>query len=151
MSKRQFVLWSASAVLLFNVMIPQVLAQYASPPDAYSVTQVNSMFGPDIHMQVYRDGSKALIETSHAALPGGKPEHLRTLYDLQAHRSYTWDLLNTGVPCGGSNFSGDWGDPFAMSAEMNADLAKQQVKQTGTATLRSSPRKCRRRFCRWRS
>ena len=79
MSQRQFVLYFASMIVLASFMAPEVRAQYAPPPNAYSVTEVNSMFGPAVHMQVYRDGSKALIELSHEALPGGKPSHLRTL------------------------------------------------------------------------
>jgi hypothetical protein len=140
MSKRQFVLLFA-VVSVLGFTAPEVRAQYAPTPDAYSVTEVNSMFGPAVHMQVYRDGSKAVIELSHDALPGGKPEHLRTLYDLQSHRNFTWDLLNKDVPCGGGTFSGDWGDPFAMSAEMNADLAKQHANPVGGATLNGIPTK----------
>ncbi len=141
MSKRQFVMWFVSAVLLAGVMTPRVHAQYAPAPDAYSVVEVNSMFGPTVDMRIYRDGSKVLIDQSHAALPGGQPSHLRTLYDLETHRSFTWDLLNINVPCGGSTFSGDWGDPFAMSAEMTADLAKQHATPVGSATLNGIPTK----------
>ncbi len=141
MSKRQFVLWFASAVLLVNVMTPQGRAQYAPPPQTYSVTEVNSMFGPAVNMQIYRDGSKVLVDQSHAALPGGQPAHLRTLYDLETHRNFTWDLIHSNVPCGGGTFSGDWGDPFAMSAEMTADLAKQHATPIGSATLNGIPTK----------
>jgi hypothetical protein len=140
MSQRQFVPLFA-IVLLAGFVAPEVRAQYAPPPNAYSVTEVNSMFGPEVHMQVYRDGLKVLLDQSYAAQPGGKPGHTRTLYDLQSHRNFTWDLLNKDVPCGGGTFSGDWGDPFAMSAEMNADLAKQHLNPVGGATLNGIPTK----------
>jgi hypothetical protein len=105
------------------------------------VTEINAMFGPAVTMQVYRDGSKALVDSSHEALPGGQASHLRTLYDLATHRNFTWDLLNSNVPCGGGTFQGDWGDPFALAAEMNADLAKQHAAAVGAATLNGIPTK----------
>jgi hypothetical protein len=137
MSKRQFVLWCGLLIVLVfaSFMSLEVHAQFAPPPDSYSVTETNAMFGPAVTMEIFRDGSKALVDQSHAALPGGQPSHLRTLYDLAAHRSFTWDLLNSAVPCGASSFSGDWGDPFAMSAELNADMSKQQARPAGAATV----------------
>lgn len=134
MPKRSFVPWIA-AIIVTTFFAPQLRAQYAPPPDAYTVTEVNAMFGPAVTMQVYRDGSKALVDSSHEALPGGQASHLRTLYDLATHRNFTWDLLNSSVPCGGGTFQGDWGDPFALSAEMNADLAKQHAAPVGGASL----------------
>jgi hypothetical protein len=138
MSQRQFVLWCGLLIVLVfaSLMSPEVHAQFAPPPDAYSVTETNAMFGPAATMEILRDGSKVLVDyQSHAAtLPSGH-SHLRTLYDLDAHRSFTWDLLNSAVPCGASSFSGDWGDPFAMSAALNADMSKQQAKPAGAATL----------------
>ncbi len=103
--------------------------QPASTPTAYTVTQVNSMFGPTVTMTVYRNGSKALIENSqepNAANPKGS--RTRSLYDLQAHTNFTWSLPETEGGCGTGSFSGDWGDPFASAA----DLANQGAKQTGT-------------------
>ena len=137
MSKRQFVLWCGLLIVLVfaSFISTEVHAQFAPPPDSYSVTETNAMFGPAVTMEIFRDGSKAMVDQSHAALPGGQPSHLRTLYDLEAHRSFTWDLLNSAVPCGASSFSGDWGDPFAMSAELNADMSKQQAKPAGGATV----------------
>jgi hypothetical protein len=140
MSLRQFVLWFATVVFV-GLIAPEVRAQYAAPPDAYSVTETNALFGPTVNMQIYRDGSKVLVDSSHPALAGGQPSHIRTLYDLQTHRDFTWDLLNTAVPCGNGTFSGDWGDPFAMSAEMNADLSKQHLTPVGAATLNGIPTK----------
>lgn len=141
MSKRSFAVWCANAALLAALTGTRALAQYAPPPDAYSIVEVNSMFGPTVTMQIYRDGSKVLVDQSHEALQGGQASHLRTLYDLDTHRNFTWDLLNRNVPCGGGTFSGDWGDPFAFSAEMNADLAKQKATPAGGAMLNGIPTK----------
>src|SRR5579864_1207380 len=135
MCKRESGFGFLSVIAIGLFVSPTIHAQYAPPPQAYTVVETNSMFGPAVTMQIYRDGSRALVDTSHAAQPGGQPSHLRTLYDLGTHQNYTWDLLNSDVPCGAGTFSGDWGDPFAMSSEMNGDLAKQQGKPAGTATL----------------
>jgi hypothetical protein len=110
-------------------------AQYATPPDVYSITQTNSMFVKNERIQVWRDGSKAVIElTVPAGVGVPKATHVRTLYDLQAHVEFDWDAVDSSVPCIRGTFSGDWGDPFAQSAEMTADLLKQATK-VGTETV----------------
>jgi hypothetical protein len=53
------------------------------------VTQINGMFGAPVTMQIYRDGSKAVID--HIQQNG---THTRSLYDLQAHTNYSWDMAN---------------------------------------------------------
>ena len=135
MSRRSFALWCASGALLAIVVGQRVQAQYAPPPDTYSVTQINSMFGAPITVEVHRDGSKALVDSSHGAVPGTKAAHLRTLYFLDTHENITWDLLDSSVPCGKGTWEGDWGDPFALSAEMNGDLSKQHPAPAGEETL----------------
>jgi hypothetical protein len=141
MAKRRFVWCSAGFVLLLSVACPEVRAQYAAPPNAYSVTQINAMMGTPVSMQVYRDGTKALVDQSISGQGTTKGSHTRTLYDLRAKTSLTWDLNNASMPCGVATFSGDWGDPFAASAELNADVAKQHPAQVGSATLNGVPTK----------
>jgi len=94
------------------------------------------MIIPGLTMKIYRDGSQALMDQSYPPRPNNpKGFHTRTLFDLQAQKSYTWDLIDTSIPCGPSTFSGDWGDPFQASAEMTADLAKQNPKVLGKETV----------------
>src|ERR1019366_6339154 len=64
-----------------------------------------------------------------------KGYHTRTFYDIPAGQSYTQDLLQPGGPCSGANFSGDWGDPFAMTAQINKDAAKRPPKDLGPGTV----------------
>lgn len=136
MSKGRFLPLCVFAMLLTGFAVLEVEAQAAKAPDAYSVTEVVSLFGPAVNMQVYRDGSHALVDQSYPAeQAGGKPRHTRTLYDLQAHTGVSWNPEDNSVPCGKSTFSGDWGDPFAMSAEISADLAKQHPAEAGTETV----------------
>jgi hypothetical protein len=133
---RRFAVLQVARVALLTVYsaIP-LQAQYAKPPETYSVTEVNSMLGVSVTMQVYRDGPKALVDQSYSGQGRGEAGHTRTLYDFESGKSYTWDLVNTSVPCGASTFSGDWGDPFAMSAEINADLAAKRPIALGTDTI----------------
>jgi hypothetical protein len=94
------------------------------------------------NMQISRDGSKVVVELSYLSQqPGGKAFHVRTFRDLQSHQQYDWNMLDASAPCGASTFSGDWGDPFAMSAETTADLAKQNAKPLGSATINGIPTK----------
>jgi hypothetical protein len=108
--------------------------QAQTAPTAYIITQVNSMMGLPVTMKIYRDGSKALIESSHAS-DGGKVAHTRTFYDLAAGTTVSWDADNAVSGCGNGKFRGSWGDPFEDSASMNADFAKDGAKETGSETL----------------
>lgn len=123
--------WAAGIVIAAAVIAgPQLLAQYAKAPDAYAVTQVNAMSGPGTTSTIYRDGSKVVIELTNA-----QGQHTRTLYDLQAHTNFGWSVENPSAGCSNGTFSGDWGDPFASSADMASELAKPGVKQMGTETV----------------
>lgn len=107
MSKNDGALSVAGIVFLGMAAATGLLAQYAAAPASYSATVVNGMLGGPIAMQIYRDGSKAVID--HPA------QHSRSLYDLQAHTNYSWDLQHPENGCSAGNFSGDWGDPFDTS------------------------------------
>jgi hypothetical protein len=132
MTKRQFPISFGSIALL---LASSGAAHAQTAPTTYILTQVNSMMGPAVTMKVYRDGSKALMENSHPADGGGKIMRTRTLYDIQAGTSISWDADNLSNGCGTGTFRGDWGDPFQGSASMNADLAKEGAKETGSETL----------------
>lgn len=104
-------------------------AQYAPPPLSYTLVQQNSLFGPATTMSVYRDGSKAAIDLVQ---PG---THVRTVYDLQAHASISWDASQTAGECGHGTFTGDWGDPFAGAAGIMDEVNKQHPIPAGTETV----------------
>jgi hypothetical protein len=135
LKKRRLV--SALAVFAIGgVGTPYLAAQYAPAPETYSVTQLNSMMGPTIIQRIWRDGSKAVIDLSTpSAQPGGKASHVRTVYDLAAHTTVSWDPTSSAPQCGTGKYGGDWGDPFAASAEMNADLLSKKVTPAGTETV----------------
>jgi hypothetical protein len=104
-------------------------AQYAPPPLTYTVVQQNSLFGPDTTMTVYRDGSKAAMDIVHPST------HTRSVFDLQAQTTITWDASQASAECGNSTFKGDWGDPFVGSAGFMDDINKQHPTPAGTETV----------------
>lgn len=127
---------AAFALLAIGALVANQLSAQYSPPDAYSITETNSLFGPTSTTKIYRSGSKTMIESLTPVQQGiPKETHIRTFYDLSTGREWSVDLNAPSVPCGPGNFSGDWGDPFAFSAEMKSDLAKQNARPAGPATM----------------
>ena len=124
MLKRKSGLCIACLAIMGSLTVTGLRAQSAAPPTTYSVTQVNGMFGAPVAVQVYRDGSKAVVDR----------RNLRTHYDLQAHTNYTWDVTNPSKGCSSGTYSGDWGDPFALSAEAD-EMTKSNAKQLGDETI----------------
>jgi hypothetical protein len=120
-----------------TLAVPPLLGQYAKPPDAYSLTEINSMFGPPTTMEISRDGSHVSVDQTapREGYPNGF--HTRAIYDLQTSKTYSMDLNQSTPACGAGNFSGDWGDPFATSGQM-AQLAP---KDLGTDTVNGLPAK----------
>jgi hypothetical protein len=125
-------------VLLASLTLPGAPAQSAKPPEAYSMTEVNSMMGPSMTMQIDRDGSHVVVESTIATQPGAAPSassHTRTYYDLQNHKNYTLSLSDAAAVCSRGDFTGDWGDPFEVAAGLMKELAPQNPKQIGTETV----------------
>jgi len=110
-----------------------VSAAWAQAPAAYSLTETNSMMGPKVTIHVYVDGNRAVSDQEY--LNNGELARSRAYYDLQSHKTYGWNPADAFVPCNTGTFGGDWGDPFASSREMSADLAKQSAKETGQETV----------------
>jgi hypothetical protein len=108
----------------------RVSAQFAAAPTTYTVTATNAMMGSPETVTTYRNGAKAVVDITHP----GQPTTTRTLYDLQAHTARSWSLPGA-AGCSNGTFSGDWGDPFAGSSDMTAQLAKQNAKSMGTETV----------------
>ena len=125
------------AACLAGVTSGPVHAQYSPPPQAYSLTEFTALFGIPMTRQIVRDGSKILLETNTPPMrAGSKGTHVRTLWDLAKHVSFTWDLIETDRPCGPATFDGDgnWGDPFLTSAQMTGELLKS-AKKSGTESV----------------
>lgn len=127
--------WAAAAIAL--VETPYLAAQpYAPAPETYSITQLSSLMGPAVIERIWRDGSRAVIElNTPSAEPGGKASHVRSFYDLSTRTNVSWDPTTTAPLCGTGAFGGDWGDPFASSAEMTTDLFSKKVTPAGAETI----------------
>jgi len=94
------------------------------------------MMGVASNKTITVDGSKVLVDESYSPDPAfPKGRHTRTLYDLQAHTSYAADLIDAANPCTTGTVSGEWGDPFATSAEFRDQLAKMNPHQVGAETV----------------
>ncbi len=126
----------AAAAVLAGFAPTVSAAQPAAAPTRYSVTETLFLVIPDQVLKIGRDGQSAIIEQTippRADNPTGL--HSRAYYDLKAGVSYTLDLIDPATPCGPSNFSGDWGDPFAMSADLMAQMAKAHPTDAGAETV----------------
>ncbi|HEY2859172.1 MAG TPA: hypothetical protein VGJ21_12200 [Terracidiphilus sp.] len=106
-----------------------------SSPTSYIITEGIAGAGPGATTTVYRDGTKILMETDTPAQGATPATRSLNLMDLQAHTTFSWDPAAKPITCGAGSFSGDWGDPFAMTAELNQGIAKGDFKPAGTETI----------------
>jgi hypothetical protein len=125
--------------LAIAALAPLVQAQ--TPTTAYTITQ--ALADPSSGtMTIYRNGAQVMVEYRHPDKPQGTPGYRTlTLYDLKAGVSHSWDPSGTPVTCSAGTFTGDWGDPFAATAEVTADVAKGDLKPAGAETLNGIPTK----------
>jgi hypothetical protein len=128
-------------IFCVGLVTAPLLAQAQTPPTAYTITEGLGAARPGT-MTVYRSGTNVVMETSQPAQPGGiAAQHTLSLYDLKAGVSHTWNPAATQISCSVAKFSGDWGDPYASSAELTAGIAKGDLKPAGTENLYGFPTK----------
>ncbi len=123
---------SLTRMVSFMLFLCSAYAQFAPAPDVYIVTQ-GSQMAPGATMKIYRDGWRAVIDHTVA---GGS--HTRTLYDLKANTSQSWDVTQP-AGCSMGRFSGDWGDPFASSKDMQQQLTQTHAQQVGAENMHGIP------------
>ncbi len=83
----------------------------------------------------YRSGSKVLVDFKQPAQGGTPASRSLSLYDLAAGTNTTWNPDARPIQCSVATFSDDWGDPFAMIAEVNKDIASGGIKPAGSETI----------------
>lgn len=110
---------------------PLVIAQ--TPPTAYMITQSVGTTGGI--STIYRSGSKVLMEVRQPAQTGTLVGRSFSLYDLKANTTYSWDPDAHPISCGAGTFSGDWGDPFASTGDLNSSIAKGDIRPVGAETI----------------
>ncbi len=127
---------AALAAILPLLAPASLAAQPAAAPTRYTITETLALVVPGQVMTIGRDGDRAIAENR---LPGRPDDpagvHTRAYYDLKASLSYTLDLIDPATPCGPSNYTGDWGDPFAMSAGLLAEAAKSHPTRAGSEVV----------------
>ena len=100
-----------------------------TPPSAYVITQsVGTTGGTSI---IYRSGSKVLVDFTQPAQAGTPASRSLSLYDLTAGTSTTWDPTASPIQCSAGTFSGDWGDPFAMTADSHQGHCQRRHQTRG--------------------
>ena len=106
-----------------------------APPTTYTI--VEALPGPGAGtMTVYRSGTKAVIEYNHPAQADGTPaSRSLSLYDLTAGSTFSWDPSGSPIACSAGTFSGDWGDPYGMTAQLKDSITKGDLKPAGTETI----------------
>jgi hypothetical protein len=122
---------SARLFLAGLAVFPPTVASRAqsAPPTTYTLVENFSLMGPTSVMKYYRNGSKVVLDTK------SDTAHNRSLIDLDNHQSVGWDENDATAACGRSEFRGDWGDPFTMSAGFIDELKKMNAKQLPSETM----------------
>jgi len=113
------------------------LTQAQTPPTAYTIMQKGN--SPDAVTAIYRSGSKALAIVNEPAQGSTPAMRIYNLYDLAAGVNYTWSPDTLPIPCSSGTFSGDWGDPFALTTDVKKDIADGEVKLAGSETINGIP------------
>jgi len=104
-----------------------------TPPTAYIITQSVGTTGGT--STTYRSGSKVLVDFNQPAQGGTPASRSLSFYDLAAGTNTTWDPDASPIQCSVGTFSGDWGDPFGSTAELEGDINKGDLKPAGSETI----------------
>jgi hypothetical protein len=127
----------ASLSLVFSASFAQAPA---APPTSYTIIEaVAAGTSPGTTMTTYRSGTKVMTVMKQPAQGDTAATRMVTLYDLKAGTTLSWNSLAQPPACSAGTFSGDWGDPFGMTAEITSGVAKGELKLTGTDTVAGIP------------
>ena len=110
-----------------------LLSAQTAPPTVYTITQAGG--SPGATTTIYRNGLKALMVMDLPAQGATPASITHDLIDIAAGTNYTWNPADSRVGCSVGTFSGDWGDPFAGTAELQGDIAKGDLKPAGSETV----------------
>jgi hypothetical protein len=123
-----------SLVSLASLIASGAGAQPAKAPQAYSVTEVNAMFGATMTLKIDRDGDKAVVDETVPSRSAGSPGiHTHSYYDIKNHQSNSVDLNFAKDNCSHGAFDDNWFDPFEMSATLLRSF--ENAQQVGTETV----------------
>jgi hypothetical protein len=122
----------------WSLVVPAILVASGAGAQpgtrAYTVTEVNAMFGPTMTLKIDRDGDKAVVDETVPSHSAGSPGiHTRSYYDIKNHHSNSVDLNFAKANCSHGTFDDNWFDPFEMSAALMNDF--KNARQVGTETV----------------
>lgn len=127
-------------LICLAILVPSPLLLAQAPPSAYTIVEGAPGSTNGSVFTIHRNGTKALLESYHPVLPDGTPaQHSYTFFDIAAGVSHSWDPSIMPPSCDAGRFSGDWGDPFASTAEITAGILKGDLKSSGAETLNGIP------------
>jgi len=127
-------------IVALLVLAPLLSAQ--THPTTYTITEAVIGAPVGTTTTIYRNGTKALIDTFFpASADTPKAHHTLSFYDINTGINHTWDPAITPPNCSAGTFSGDWGDPFETTKELTDAIAKGSLKPTGAETLKGIPTK----------
>lgn len=121
------------------LVLAAIAHSQTTPPTAYTITESIAFPPVGSNMTVYRSGSKALMDVSRSAQSDAPASHNLTLFDLASGTSWSWDPAATPSTCNSGRFSGDWGDPFAMTDDLRKHIATGDFKPAGADTVAGIP------------
>ena len=128
-----------------SFLVGSLLASLATParaqsprmPETYSFLETSSLMWPEMTVKVNRNGSKELVERTRIPKPGDSGQfHDRVLYDFQAHRIYSVDLIST--VCTTQEYASPYApmfDPIGGSEKMVAGFASNPPKDLRRETV----------------
>ena len=110
-----------------------------TPPSAYTITQTVAIPPIGSTQTISRSGTKAFTDTFRPAQGAAAATHTYTLYDIATGITWSWDPATQPITCSAGHFSGDWGDPFAMTADLQQGITKGDFKPAGKETIGGIP------------
>jgi hypothetical protein len=124
---------SKITVYLGLIACAAIAGAQAPSPTSYTITEAGAVPGGQVI--IYRSGSKALMVTIMPAQSATPASKTYSLYDIAAGKNWTWNPDVKPIQCSVGNFSGDWGDPFSATSDLQTEITKGQFKSAGTATI----------------
>ncbi len=122
------------ALVRLCLLASAALLNAQTPPTAYIITQSVGPTGGSTST-TYRSGSKVLVDFKQPAQGDTPASRSLSFYDLAAGTNTTWNPDASPIQCSVGTFSGDWGDPFGSTAEIEGDIKKGDLKPAGSATI----------------
>lgn len=127
------------ACFCFLAPVAQLRAQ--TQPSAYTIVETIAFPPAGSTMTIYRNAAKVLTDIYRPADGATPASHTLTLYDIAAGQSWSWNPNDANVPCSVNHFSGDWGDPFAMTNDLAKGIKDGSYKPVGAETISGVPAK----------